>query len=296
MTTFTTDIQTNALLSFNGPDSIKFLQGQTTCQLDDLTESNAIYGAFCNPKGRIKTTFLLLKHTDDSLFMLLNDEQSDYIREALSPYVAFYKCEISDVTSQYRIVGLSGGSEPEILSYEVSREDDDIVVHLPGKPSRRLLITPIDSVKPHSYTEASAGQWLLQDIQNGVIWTTANDREKFLPHDVNLPGLGAVSYEKGCYTGQEIVARMHYRGNPKYKTMVLSTDKIDTMFDSPLKATVEQGKLKSVGNPIGKPVTKGDTVYILTSINKDSAELGEINLSISGERSILCKLDEPFLG
>ena len=79
MTTFTTHFQPSGILSFDGPDSIKFLQGQTTCNLDELSETKALYGAFCNPKGRIKSTFLLLQIEPEKLLMLvLEDEGSEF--------------------------------------------------------------------------------------------------------------------------------------------------------------------------------------------------------------------------
>lgn len=299
MTTYTTNIQPNGILAFRGPDSIKFLQGQTTCNLEELTDSNAIYGAFCNPKGRIKTTFLLLKENDEDLLMLLNRDQTDYIVDELKMYIAFFKSDIFDVTEQYSLIGSIADAEQtnfDDLSFNLTRDQNAIIIRLPGSPLRSLHLIEKGKAAFQQLNITETNRWYLADIQNGLIWTTEPEREKFLPHDINLPGLGGVSYDKGCYTGQEIVARMHYRGNPKYTTAVLTTTDSVNDFDSPLKAFIDTDKVKSIGNPIGNPITDGETTIVLASIVKDFLEQQEIKLSNCKETTILCNISKPNLG
>ena len=299
MTTYTTDIQPNGVLAFRGPDSIKFLQGQTTCHLDELTDSNAIYGALCNPKGRIKTTFLLLKESDEDVLMLVNNHQADYIRDELKMYIAFFKSEIIDVTDEYKLYGAiedADNTTSQSTGFTLVRDGNLISIRFPGPPKRSLElvsnITAGDDLPNLTRTQ----QWYLADIQTGLIWTTESEREKFLPHDINLPGLGGVSYDKGCYTGQEIVARMHYRGNPKYTTAILTTTAIEADIQSPLKAILSPDKIKSIGHPVGNAITDGEKTIFLASIVKDFLEQQEIKLSIDTERTILCNISKPIHG
>lgn len=297
MTTFTTDIQPNGILAFEGPDSVKFLQGQTTCNLDELSETNALYGAFCNPKGRIKSTFMLIQMTPEKILMLLNKEQSAYLQDELKMYIAFFKSEITNVTDNYQITGLL--TEEEGLkesTYSISSADGEIRVILPGAKRREIVLSESAGNSENTENEVSSSDWAIQDIQNGFVWTGEQGREQFLPHDVNLPGLGGVSYEKGCYTGQEIVARMHYRGNPKYTSAVISCDEPLEHLESPLKAHLADGKIKSVGHIITKHVTAEGKSWILASVHKDLLEEQEIKLSIAEETTILCGINRTILG
>ena len=299
MTTYTTDIQPNGILAFRGPDSIKFLQGQTTCHLDELTDTNAIYGAFCNPKGRIKTTFLLLKESDEDLLMLVDKQQIDYVRDELKMYIAFFKSEITDLTDDYRLIGALNGNEDNhsgVATFSLTRSDDRITISIPGSSNRSLILLSNTVADELQLNITQTNQWYLEDIQAGLIWTSEAEREKFLPHDINLPGLGGVSYDKGCYTGQEIVARMHYRGNPKYTTAVLTTTNPEVVFESPLKAEISPDKVKSIGHPVGNAISDGENTIILASIVKDVLEQQEIKLSIQKERTILCSINKPNLG
>ncbi len=298
MKKYHTNIQPDGILAFKGPDSRKFLQGQTTCDIDLLTAANPLYGAFCNPKGRVKTTFLLVEESEDNLLMLLRKDQCDYLRDELKMYIAFFKSEIHDLSDQFQIFGMLSPSESsaEQKEFTASRDGDLIQVQLPGSPSRDLLIAPKDHQPTENYETSTDNGWLLSDIRNGMVWTTAANREQFLPHDINLPGLGGVSYTKGCYTGQEIVARMHYRGNPKYTTAVLTTSEQNVTFESPLRVVQESDKLKTIGHAVTEAVDDDGKSVILVSILKDFLNQQELVLSNPEERTILCKIYKPFIG
>lgn len=300
MTTFSTDIKPNGILAIEGPDSIKFLQGQTTCNLDDLSETNALYGAFCNPKGRIKSTFMLIQINPQKILMLLDKSQCGYLQDELKIYIAFFKADITDVTETFHIVGLLTQEEGIKESvYSVSSADGNIRVILPGNTRREIILSEVSSQStfdlPHDNESASLSQWAIQDIQNGLVWTEEQTREKFLPHDINLPGLGGVSYEKGCYTGQEIIARMHYRGNPKYTTAVITSEETPEQLDATLKVKLADGKTKSVGHVITKHITVERKTWILASVHKDLLDEREISLSIAEERTILCQINRTIL-
>ena len=166
---------------------------------------------------------------------------------------------------------------------------------LPGEFRRELLISE-NTIDTDGFDELDNTDWAIQDIQNGLVWTHEGTREQFLPHDINLPGLGGVSYEKGCYTGQEIVARMHYRGNPKYTSAVLSIEEPIDALESPLKAELGDGKVKSIGHIISQTKRAQGKSWILASVHKDLLEQQEIKLSITEETTILCDINRTILG
>ena len=297
MTTFTTHFQPSGILSFDGPDSIKFLQGQTTCNLDELSETKALYGAFCNPKGRIKSTFLLLQIEPEKLLMLVHQDQCAYLQKELKMYIAFFKSEVTDVSDHYQTVGLLYKEQGSTTSsYDVSSTNGQILITLPGIYRREIILSQSEITLDAAIAEAEQAEWLIQDIQSGLVWTNEASREQFLPHDINLPGFGGVSYEKGCYTGQEIIARMHYRGNPKYTSAVLITDELADSISSPLKAELTAGKIKSIGHVINQHSDGQGKSWILASIHKDLLQQQEIGLSINEEKTILCDINRTYLG
>lgn len=153
------------LLNISGEQAKKFLQGQLTCNLDEVTENNPCRGAHCNPQGRIISFFLLFLH-DNQYYLQMPRELIPIALKALQKYAVFFKVKMADVSDTF--------NQPDLLK------------HLPS-----------------------------MDISDGIPAIYPETSEKFLPHELNLPALGAVSFNKGCYTGQEIIARMQYRGKLK---------------------------------------------------------------------------------
>ena len=138
--------------------------------------------AHCNPKGRIISLFRLFK-TPEGFYMNLPQDMLVIALSNFRKYSIFFKAELEDISDSFEAAG-------DINTRTI------------------LLNTPP--------TEDASERWHLADIQAGLPMIYANTSEKFLPHYINLPALGGVSFNKGCYTGQEIIARMQHRGTLKY--------------------------------------------------------------------------------
>ena len=154
----------DGLLKVAGPDAKKLLQGQLTCNLDDVSSTNSTLGAHCNPQGRVISLFRLFMH-QNAYYLYMPKSLVATALAALKKYAVFYKVELTDASEEIKTL------------------------------QTRL--------EPYA------------DIAKGIPAIYPATSGKFLPHDLNLPNLHAVSFDKGCYTGQEIIARMHYRGTPK---------------------------------------------------------------------------------
>ena len=299
MKKFTHLFQPAGLVRFHGEDAVKFLQGQTTCDLDKLTDDKAIYGAFCNPKGRIKTTFLVLKGWDDDLFMLMDSSQCDYLQSELAPYMAFFKAEYEIVSDDFTLLAVADKTksvvEEPATDFLVSRHDEAIAIHLPARHPRQIEIRKTEELNDAEYSKDDSLAWHLWNITDGLVWVNVQTREAFLPHDVNLPTLGGVDFEKGCYTGQEIVARMHYRGDPKYGRAVLIMDKALQELPSTVSQVSTDGKRSKVGQMIDFVATSDDQTFALVTIKKDIINQQHFKLSITEETSILCNVLKPNL-
>lgn len=160
------DFSTLGLIAIRGNDAKKFLQGQLTCHMDEISNEFSL-AAHCNPQGRVISLFQIMLIAE-TYYLQMPRTLIPIAIQALKKYAVFYKVTISDESEQAKSIG---------------------------------IIIPID--------------WKKRNIQAGIPAIYAATSEKFLPHEINLHQLNAISFNKGCYTGQEIIARMHYRGKLK---------------------------------------------------------------------------------
>lgn len=209
-----------ALLHFSGADAQSFLHGQFTCDVQALKSGHSSYGGYCTPKGRLLATFLLWAD-DTGYTMLLPASLAEGIRKRLSMYIlrAKVKADILDdavigVFSANAALDIAnlGGTKPA----SPHRVDTNPNVRTIALPHDRYLM-----VLPHrgaaGIKAAAPGVWEWLDIAAGIPLIVPATQEQFVPQMVNLDLIGALSYSKGCYPGQEIVARTHYLGKLKQR-------------------------------------------------------------------------------
>jgi tRNA-modifying protein YgfZ len=210
-----------AVLSVTGNDAAKLLQGQITCNVNDISEAKSSLAAMCNPKGRAIATFLLAKKADEFL-LILPVELLETVKKRLQMYVLRSDAKITDSSDALCLLGLC---EPEHAAQAFSTliQKDNISISFPGLTSRKLLVTDVEhatriwteQVDSKGFRTGSSNEWLYLDIISGIPWVTTATSEEFVPQMLNLDKLGGISFNKGCYTGQEIVARTHYLGKSK---------------------------------------------------------------------------------
>lgn len=210
-----------AVLRVAGNDAGKLLQGQMTCNVNDVTETQSSLGAFCNPKGRAIATFLLIKN-HDAFLMVLPVELLQTVKTRLQKYVLRSDVSFTDGSDEYCLIGVSqADAQPGRLF--ATRQQDLISVNLSSAVNRCLVIAETgqainfwtDRVNRQGFQPEDSEQWRYLDILAGIPWLCAATSEEFIPQMLNLDKLGGISFNKGCYTGQEIVARTHYLGKAK---------------------------------------------------------------------------------
>jgi folate-binding protein YgfZ len=229
------DLSHLGLLEISGADALTFLQGQVTNDVNLLNGSNAHYSAYCNPKGRMLTLFLAFAHYDH-LHLQLNRELLEPIMKRLKMYVMRSKVEIKDVSDSIIKFGLNGPQAASMLvplfskiptkDYELVTLENGAILKLPSyNNDARFEIfadavnAPIiwDTLKNNcKVVEKPHWDWL--EIQAGIPDIELKTQEHFVPQMLNLDILNAINFKKGCYTGQEIVARTHYLGTVKRRT------------------------------------------------------------------------------
>lgn len=165
------DLSYLGLLNITGPDAKRFLQGQLTCHLEEISLAHSQLGAHCNPAGRVISLFRLFLY-QNSYYLQMPIPTVPLALAALQKYAIFFKVHLADASHYLK----------------------EIACHLRPDPPE---------------------QWHYLDLMANIPAIYPETSEKFLPHDINLPLLNAVSFNKGCFTGQEIIARMHYRGKLK---------------------------------------------------------------------------------
>ena len=215
------------LLRVSGADAETFLQGQTTCDIAGLKPDESGLGAFCNPKGRVIASFRILRYGEDYVLVVPADLAETLCRR-LGVYVLHSKVSIENLTPHRGFIGLfESGSEVSAL-----RRSGDMVTVPIGPNSRRLLIAAETDTARRIWQDlrsspnlvpVGSNAWRLKNIEEGLPSETQATSEEFLPQMLNLDILGGISYRKGCYTGQEVVARTHFLGNLKRRMFRLRT-------------------------------------------------------------------------
>ncbi len=211
------ELPDSRLILFSGPDAESFLHNQLTCDVAALVPGGSTYGGYCSPKGRLLATFLLWR-SEQGYFMQLPASLRDPIQKQLSKFILRSKVKATDVSGDWAIIGVAGKN----LEALVQRVTSDAMV-VPN-PSNRYEVVAARDKSPKVLESLASGteksdtdNWEWLDIRDGIPTILPATQEEFVPQMVNLDLIGGVSFEKGCYPGQEIVARMHYRGTLKQR-------------------------------------------------------------------------------
>lgn len=231
--TVISDLSHLGLLQIQGADAITFLQGQVTNDVKLLDGQHAHYTGYCNPKGRLLALFLAFSH-NGHIHLQMPKALIEAIAKRLKMYVMRSKVEIQDVSESIIKIGLNGINAAELLStqftavpqntYELITLDNTAIVKLPGDKPRFEIFTDAASA-PAIWNTLSQGAkavdatyWDWLEIQAGIPEVYLETQEDFVPQMLNMDLIGGINFKKGCYTGQEIVARTHYLGSVKRRT------------------------------------------------------------------------------
>lgn len=202
------------LLSVTGADAREFLHAQLTVDIRTLPPERAALAGWCSAKGRLLATFLVIPSPQGYLLQLARD-LAPLVAKRLAMFVLRAKVKIADESDAWTQFGLWDARE---VPSAVTWEGDTATV--PVGERRALRLEPAASPSPMECA-ADEEAWSLQEIRAGRPLITAATQDQFVPQMVNLETLGAVDFQKGCYPGQEIVARAQYRGQVKRRMVRL---------------------------------------------------------------------------
>lgn len=300
-------VSDHGLLSVTGSDAERFLQGQATCDMKTVCESRTSLGAFCNPKGRVVTTFRAMK-CGDGYLLLMPAALLPALKQRLQRYVLRSDVELENVSDRWCLLGLYGdslafsvlgGALPQATE-EAALYDGAIIVKVPAGKPRYLIIADADKAaeiwrrccQTENFTECGTAFWRHQDILNGLPAVTPETSEEFTPQMLNLDLLGGIGFKKGCYIGQEIIARTHYLGRLK-RRMFLARSRTVPAPGTPVY-DAESGVEQSVGTVL-IACAAGNRCDLLAVLQTTHASGKNLRLhALEGEALELAELPYPI--
>ena len=218
------------VIRIQGEDAAKFIHGQLTQDFALLGADQARLAAFCNAKGRMQASFVGYKSAQGDVFLLCSRDLLAATLKRLSMFVLRAKAKLSDATDAYAVWGLSGSATKSIAgsantAWTKAENDAETLVQLypAGSTPRQLCITAAD-VAPPTGTPLDLDAWRWGEVVSGVATLSVPVFEAFVPQMLNYESIGGVSFKKGCYPGQEVVARSQFRGTLKRRAFIAHSE------------------------------------------------------------------------
>jgi folate-binding protein YgfZ len=290
-----TVLNKEALLHISGPDSQKFLQGQTTCDAGKVSIEQATPGAYCTPKGRVVCDFILSQIGDNHFALRLRREILQASAATFRKYIIFSKAELSQSDTHWKIYGCWGSEAKQAVYSALGVENK--VEAVSARPYSSycgdgFVIVQIDQAGTQfecyidaqnraelahrlegALSSSDENHWESLQIEQGVGRIEAATSEDYIPQMLNYDLTGHISFDKGCYTGQEVVARMHYRGKAK-KRLYRASSAETQAFDAGT-ALYSSSSSQSVGSIVNSAIDEtGQAIALIVApVESDTQSL-----------------------
>lgn len=212
-----------------GADAVTFLQGQLTQDVASLSLSEARLAAFCNAKGRMQASFVLFKRSQEEVLLVCSRDILAATLKRLSMFVMRAKARLSDASADFVLCGVAGSAtdsiaESDRTTWKKTDIGEENLITLPPGASvpRALWCAPAGSALPQA-PRLDPALWHWLEVRSGVAMITQPIFEAFVPQMLNYESVGGVNFKKGCYPGQEVVARSQFRGTLKRRAYLVHT-------------------------------------------------------------------------
>jgi len=218
-----------ALLRAHGADAAAFLQGQLTQDVVGLRMGEARLSGYCSAKGRLLASFVVWRMGAEEFGLLCSADLAAAVRKRLSMYVLRARCRVDDASGEWSVFGLAGATAQRLTDgakpWSARQHGAQWLIAVPAAEQvpRGLLVQPAAAQAP-ALPALDAHAWSLLEVLSGVPRITAATAEQFVPQMVNFELVGGVHFQKGCYPGQEVVARSQYRGTIKRRMHLFATN------------------------------------------------------------------------
>ena len=262
------------VMAARGPEAAHFLHNQLTQDFVLLDMQHARLAAFCNAKGRMQASMVGFKTSAEEVLLVMRADLLPQTLKRLSMFVMRSKVKLSDASAEWTVFGRLAKKVEAPSPWKLSHDDSGWSVSLypASGVARFLCLTPAESPLADSGLDLS--DWLLSDILSGVGDVQAATFEAFVPQMLNYESVDGVNFKKGCYPGQEIVARSQFRGILKRRTYLAGST-------LPLQAAQEIFHSSDASQPAGQVVQAVSHTqhghWALVCLQTSSVEEGELH-------------------
>jgi folate-binding protein YgfZ len=268
-----------------GPDAAAFLQGQLTNDVLSIGTGRARLAGFCSAKGRLQATFVVWSGGAEEFFLVCPAGILAATLKRLSMFVLRAKCKLTDASAEIALWGVAGAPAEALTAGAEVWDKRDVsgtgtVIRLPDGASirRALVATPAGSdAAPVAAPPLSLDAWRWLEVESGIVAIEATTVDRFVPQMVNFERVGGVDFQKGCYPGQEVVARSQYRGTTKRRTFLFDCDVVPEAGQDVFAAGETGEPAGTVANAAPRPAGVGGSALVelrLAALAAPSLHLG----------------------
>jgi folate-binding protein YgfZ len=303
-TSYLVSLDDYSAISLFGEEQSKYLQGQVTCDVNDLAQDKLLNGAHCNAKGKVFSCFRLFNRNEQHLLFQPKTTINASLAE-LKKFGVFAKVEIS-VSDELGFTALIGEQATEILKAKYSQIPDSLspaiqigsttLVYLVGNIDRYLIIDEkkhLDEVCSSFELPCFSNEiWHLLEISEGIPTLAIKNENDYVPQMLNMQAINGISFTKGCYLGQETVARMQYLGKNKKALFALKGEMNKTLTNPVIEKQIGENWRKA-GDIISLYQADKGTSYFQAVLNNDIDSSTNLRIKDHPETS-LSLLDLPY--
>lgn len=273
------------IIKVDGPDAASFLQGQLTQDFVLLKPGEARLAAFCSAKGRMQASFIGFKRSDSEILLMCSLDVLPATLKRLSMFVMRAKAKLTDATEEFLILGLAGKAA-QSLGLNVNAPwlttpfgTGTAISLYSAKTVPRALW-----VGPKSETPAAAGEalsealWAWSEVLSGIATISAKTVDAYVPQMLNYESVGGVNFKKGCYPGQEVVARSQFRGTLKRRAYIVHGSALMAAGDEVFASTDAEQPCGTVAQAAACPTGGFDAIVSM----QVAAAAGGLTLGSAG--------------
>jgi len=287
------------VIRIEGEDAAKFIHGQLTQDFSLLGLDEARLSAFCSAKGRMQASFIGFKRAQGDILLLCSRDILPPTLKRLSMFVLRAKARLTDATDQFVLYGLAGNATKNTANsahstWAKAELDGATVVNLyPAQGvARQLWVAPLGTPAPVG-AALSPELWQWSEIASGIATLTVPVVEAFVPQMLNYESVGGVNFKKGCYPGQEVVARSQFRGTLKRRAYVVHADAGLTAGDEVFSSVDAEQPVGAVVQAAPAPQGGWDAIV---SLQIAALETGSLHAGgVQGPRLTVQALPYPLL-
>lgn len=211
-----------------GAEAAKFLNGQLTQDVQSLGLGQARLAGYCSAKGRLLASFVIWKPSDDEVLLACHASVLAATLKRLSMFVLRAQCKLSDASADMALVGVSGErahrATESLPAWGLRTDANDTWIRLPDVAGVARAWQVTNAMAPPAADPLALAAWQQLEVDSGIVTIEAATVDQFVPQMLNFELIGAVNFQKGCYPGQEVVARSQYRGTTKRRTFLFQGD------------------------------------------------------------------------